>query len=137
MRSMEQKRAKFAWECVKKQGENKDYKKYKEYRNLAKSAPAMIMSNGLMQLLAFLEGKKEVHHSLGEHIADWLQQQGIAPKANGGDKYRNLMDTLAAMESTEYQRATEEALAFLRWLRHLADSVVVSEKSKGENHGSE
>ncbi len=49
MKTLDQIRAEYAWKCV--QGVDDKYK------NLAKGLPALVMSNGLMQTLAFLQGK--------------------------------------------------------------------------------
>ena len=73
--SIEQQRAKFAWERV--QGCNK------KYMNLAKAAPALIMNNGLMQALAFYQAKGEAHHlTLNRHLCEWLRQRGIVQQAD-------------------------------------------------------
>ena len=113
MKMLDQERAKFAWEKV--QGQTKDYK------NLVKSAPAMVMTNGLMQTLAFLKGKGKDHHEiLLNHIMKWLQENNII---NGGD-FSHTMESLYKMDSYEYQMATEETIAILRWLRQFADAVI-------------
>lgn len=113
MQTQEQQRAKYAWVRVKEQDT--------DYRNLAKSAPALVMSNGLMQTLAFLEGKGKDHHrALLGHLLGWLQEKGMVQH----EDFARAMDDLAQKESLEYQRATEETLALLKWLRHLADAAV-------------
>jgi CRISPR-associated protein Cmr5 len=67
-KSLDQERAAYAWKCVQSV---KD--KQKDYKNLAKSLPALVMSNGLIQTLAFLKAKeKQEHHlTLGAHIVAW------------------------------------------------------------------
>ena len=114
MRTLEQKRAKFAWEKV--QGQSGDY------RNLVKSLPAMIMSNGLMQTLAFLEGKGKDHHkNLVKHIIEWMSKGKIIDQ---NSDFRKVMEKLYSCSSQEYQRITEEILALLRWLRQLVDAAI-------------
>ena len=113
MATREQERAAFAWDSVQDQG--------KDYRNLVKSAPAMVMSNGLMQTLAFLKGKGSNHHiAVLEHIIGWLHWKKILDS----HEFANAMNNLYGMSSFEYQRATDEALGILKWLRHLADAVI-------------
>jgi len=120
MQSMEQKRAAYAWERVR--GRNK------EYKNLAKSLPAMVMTNGLMQTLAFLEGKrsrkednkKDPHGELLRDVLGWLKERKHIDK----DGFEGAMQSLYEKESGEYRRATEEALEILRWIRQLADAAV-------------
>jgi len=123
MQTMEQRRAKYAWDKAK--GQSKDY------RNLVKSAPAMIMTNGLMQTLAFLQGKGKSHHKdLLAHITGWLHHGDVGILEATG--FAAVMTELSNMNSDHYQRATEEAMAMLRWLRHLADAAC----SDGEDgHG--
>ena len=116
MQTQEQKRAEYAWECVL--GQNRDY------RNLVKSAPAMVMTNGLMQTLAFLKGKGKEHHiALLKHVSKWLVEKNMVKNS----KFSQIMDDLSSLDSISYQRATEETLAMLRWLRHLADAAQSSE----------
>ena len=114
MRTLEQERAKFAWEKV--QGQSEDY------RNLVKGLPAMIMTNGLMQTLAFLEAKGKDHHkNLVKHIVEWMNERKIIDQ---GNDFGKVMNRLYGCSSHEYQRITEEVLAFLRWLRQLADAAI-------------
>ena len=121
MGTLEQERAKFAWEKV--QGQSEDY------RNLVKSLPAMIMTNGLMQTLAFLEGKgkgkdlnKNPHKHLMNHIIEWLEKRGLIE--GQGNDFGKVMGELYSCYSQEYQRITEEVLALLRWLRQLVDAAI-------------
>jgi CRISPR-associated protein Cmr5 len=101
----------------------------KEYRNLAKSLPALVMSNGLMQTLAFLKGKgKDEHQRLLNDILSWLVHPpfGVLPPKAG--EFGQAMAELAGRSSMEYQRATEETLAILRWIRHLAATQALEDK---------
>ncbi len=145
LQTMDQRRAEYAWECVKRHAS-------KDYANLAKSMPAMVMTSGLMPTLAFLHGKGEAeHHTLLGHIVFWLSRQGILEKEiseketaywesiravdskNRREReeaemvlaafFREIMDDFHGRSSLEYQRATEEALAILKWIRHFADAA--------------
>ncbi len=110
--SLEQQRAKFAWERV--QGCNK------KYMNLAKAAPALIMNNGLMQALAFYQAKGEVHHlTLNRHLCDWLLKRDIVAQAD----FASVMAVLHGADATTFRRATEETLALLKWIRQFAAAV--------------
>ncbi len=110
--SLEQQRAKFAWERV--QGCSKDYTK------LAKAAPALIMNNGLMQALAFYQSKDKAHHlALNRHLCDWLYQRGIAQQAD----FASVMTALHGADAPTFRRATEETLALLKWIRQFAAAV--------------
>ncbi len=122
MRNIEQERAAYAWDCV--QGIND------KYVNLVKGAPALIMTSGLMQTLAFHaeKGKKEVHHAkLVQHICVWLKQR-FGQRITSGD-FHTTMRTLMGVgenpveESRFYQQATDETMELLRWLRQFAPAV--------------
>lgn len=110
--SLDQKRAAYAWQRVK--GCDGDY------TNLAKAAPALIMSNGLMQALAFYQSKGKPHHlALNKHIREWLKAR--FPKHFAGDNYAETMQGLFGCEDPQfYRQATDEVLALLRWIRQFA-----------------
>jgi len=117
--SLDQRRAAYAWQCVR--GRNKDYE------NLAKAAPAMLMNNGLMQTLAFYQDKgKEHHKALLEHILGWLKQQQIVPS----DDYGEAMQALHSMNAADYRHASAEALEIVKWLRQLAPTVKHREENQ-------
>jgi CRISPR-associated protein Cmr5 len=120
MRTLDQIRAEYAWGRVQNPT--------KEYRNLAKSLPALIMSNGLIQSLAFLQGKgRNEHKRLLEDVRLWLLDQKASILPIGTKSFSEAMTALTGMPSVEYQRATEESLAILRWIRYLVDTVIGSE----------
>ncbi len=113
MPNLEQQRAAYAWECVQKCSS--------EYVNLAKSAPALIMGNGLMQTLAFFNSKNKHHHeALNRHIFTWLARR--FPDAKPGD-FTSAMKFLHGTTSLSYRQATEETMELLRWIRQLAAAV--------------
>lgn len=123
MQTLDQQRAAFAWKCV--QGQSRDY------RNLAKSLPALVMSNGLMQTLTFLKAKeKKVHHAiLGAQICAWADLMEKKPKLSGDGavfcaEFSTIMKKLVEMSPEKYRVATEETLEILRWIRQLADAVI-------------
>ncbi len=112
MPTLEQQRAAFAW--TKVQGCSKDY------TNLAKAAPALIMNNGLMQALAFYQYKNKAHHlALNRHLCEWLSQRGIVQQAGYGD----VMTSLHNADAAAFRQATEETLALLRWIRQFAAAI--------------
>ena len=110
--NLDQQRAAYAWEKV--QGCNSDY------TNLAKAAPALIMNNGLMQALAFYQGKNKEHHlALNGHLCEWLRRRGIAQQAD----FASVMTVLHGADATTFRHATEETLALLKWIRQFAAAV--------------
>jgi CRISPR-associated protein Cmr5 len=120
MPSLDQERAAYAWAKVQKCS--------KDYENLAKAAPALIMNNGLMQTLAFFRAKGKEHHiRLNEHLCEWLGKRfrGVAhfPVNDRNPDFESIMPALHHAEPLIYRRATEEALAVLRWIRQFASAV--------------
>ncbi len=115
--TLEQRRAAYAWECVQNCTP--------EYTNLAKAAPALIMSNGLMQTLAYYQdkgkGDRKPHHFLMKHIAGWLVKRfGSDKNFTTNADYESVMPALYNAEPALYRQATEEAFAILRWIRQFA-----------------
>ncbi|MEZ5581390.1 MAG: type III-B CRISPR module-associated protein Cmr5 [Candidatus Competibacteraceae bacterium] len=131
MATLEQKRATFAWERVNYWAHHSSPPK--DYDKLAKSAPAMVMSNGLMQTLAFFEHKGETkqgapdkHHALNEDICKWLARQmegvnGFPSEAQA--HFHTIMPALYKTKSEDCRRATEETLALLKWIRQFAPAI--------------
>jgi len=116
--TLEQKRAQFAWlyaeSGIGAAGE--------KYRNLAKGAPALIMNNGLMQTLAFLNSKNERHHqALAEHIRRWLSVKGGGPDHDVG--FEAGMRAMLDFPPDQYRQATDETLLILRWIRQFAAAL--------------
>ncbi len=123
-RSLEQQRAKHAWEKVS-QFKRQQPEKQKEMRSLASSAPASIQSNGLGQTLAFWRAKNEVHHrELYNALSDWLKTQ-IKQIGNG-----DALDWIIKNASSqEYRYATAEAMAYLNWYKRFAEAELEESKS--------
>ena len=127
--SLDHGRASFAWARVVDHADS-------EYATLAKSAPAMVMANGLLQSLAFLRSKaqrSDAHRRLCDDVLRWFEQPGspLAPVDGSGDeddgaRYHRLTTGLVAATTDTYLRATEEALEILKWLRHLATAHQVT-----------
>ncbi|MEI7556912.1 type III-B CRISPR module-associated protein Cmr5 [Candidatus Chlorohelix sp.] len=112
IKTLEQERAAKAWDDVKEVGQNK------EYKGLVKSAPAMIITNGLMQTLAFYEAKDKPHHRyLDKHISRWVNNSLKLGSPNLSERLRN-------GDSNLLRLATNETLAYLQWLRRFAESQI-------------
>ncbi|MDQ6951765.1 MAG: type III-B CRISPR module-associated protein Cmr5 [Mariprofundales bacterium] len=117
MRDKDQIRAAFAWQQVE-QAKAALGDGYKEYKNLAKGAPAMMMSNGLMATLAFFNAKGKEHHQLlCNDILQWL-----AKELSISEEYGAVMEKMFHSDSATYRCATDETMQLLRWLRQFADS---------------
>jgi CRISPR-associated protein Cmr5 len=118
--TLDQQRATAAWKAVNGANE-KLGGKFRDYRNLAKGAPAMIMGSGLMAAIAFYQSRgTEKEREAGQLVEDilmWLNTRGLPAQ------FRPTMVALQSAGSLEYMQLTEEALAFLRWVRQFADAV--------------
>jgi CRISPR-associated protein Cmr5 len=126
--TLDQKRAQYAWEKVSQASEQRIIA---DYAREAKGAPALIMGSGLMQTLAFFQAKGRPQHlALLGHVCRWLGRTlGGTPIPNRQPfphetdaAFANVMAALHAAPSSLYLRATEEALALLRWIRQFADA---------------
>jgi CRISPR-associated protein Cmr5 len=124
-RSLEQDRAKSAWEVIaayKKAHTDKEAQT--KLRALAQGAPADIQIAGLGQTLAFWRAKKETHHiTLSEAVSTWVKGQ-----IKWKDDLNLLRWITDKAETNDYRRATAEALAFLKWVKYFAEGEL--EKSK-------
>lgn len=122
-RTLAQERAEEAWKAVeevKKQAQREksqeDYKK--RCAALARRLPALIRSNGLGQTLAFLKSKDgEEHTWIANSLSKWVKSQ------LGIDSSKDLLGWIVnEADQRSYRYATQEALAYLLWLKRFAES---------------
>lgn len=94
-----------------------------KYSSYVKSAPSMILINGLGQSLAFWKTKADHNGSddnrayayMLDHIElNYQQANGISSKL--------FDDVIQRMDSDQYRRATNETMDFLKWLKKFATS---------------
>ncbi len=98
----------------------------KEYKGLAKGAPALIMNSGLMPTLAFYAGKGRPAQQLLDDLIRGLSQRLAGQKLSagqGGQLFPKFMEMLQKGESRDYLRYTDEALELLKWIRQFVDAV--------------
>ena len=114
--TLEQQRAEDAWRCATACHQSHR----KEYENLAKNLPALIMNSGLLQVLAFLQEKRGTHEVLAGQLRRWIAQRFPDLGASG---FAPLMQALMKADSPTFQAVTTEAMAWLRWLRQIAPAV--------------
>ncbi len=115
--TIEQQRARFALGRVREVAS----KKYGgKYRQEVQGLPAMILTNGLGQTLAFLRAKSkggradDEHAAAYQHLCSWIcLQMGWT-----GD----LLERVTATDVAGYRRAQLEALAVLGWLKRFAEA---------------
>lgn len=131
--TLDQQRAKFAWDAV--QSNRQKLAKFSDYKKLAKGAPALIMGNGLMPALAFYASRKKDHaDALRDDILAALNQRFARDPAWQPlpRTFSEAMDRLTTVRpgSGFYMRATDEALAMLKWLRQFADAIDAQANTK-------
>lgn len=122
-KTLDQQRAAFAWECASA-GMSAPFGK--EYKVLAKGAPALIMTSGLMPTLAFYNGKEQAHRALLDDIIRWLAGQIWSQPLQQGQGARTFVAFMGGLYETDsqtYRRATDEALEILKWIRQFVDAV--------------
>jgi len=118
--SLDQQRAAYAWKEVVA-AKTALGGKFEGFKNLAKGAPALVMGNGLMPTLAFMQNKSDEGRALAASIGRWLADRMSATFLEG--TYEGVMEGLHGASGSEYIRATEETLEVLRWIRQLAPTV--------------
>lgn len=120
--TLDQKRAALAWQYA-----SAGMAQYgKEYKGLAKGAPALIMNSGLMPTLAFYSGKGKAAQHLLDDLIRGLSQRLAGQELLGGQGrllFPQFMEALQGSESHEYLRYTDEALELLKWIRQFVDAV--------------
>lgn len=116
--TLQQERAASAWAQIE-QVEAKDEKFRKEYGSLIRGLPAMILSDGLAQTLAFLlakgrEDQTKPHFAAYQHLSVYVCQRLNAD--------RDLLQWVLHESSADYRRAASEALAYLHWLKRFVEA---------------
>lgn len=119
MRTLDQKRAAYAW--------TKLASPTKEYVNLVKGAPALVMANGLMQALAYYQDKSQEGRQLVTHVGQWLKEQGLTP----GDDFESVMRSLHQGDAVKYMHATTETLELLKWIKQIGAAKLAREGTNG------
>lgn len=122
VRTIEQKRSEFALDCVKKvigKGFEGNYK------GLVKKFPMMVLKNGLMQTIAFLEAKgKEQHTTLLQHLKTYLESiSPLRPELG----VNSLSEYLSSTDVNLYRDLTTDILAFAKWLGRYAEALIEEE----------
>ena len=98
----------------------------KEYKGLAKGAPALIMNSGLMPTLAFYNGKGRAAQRLLDDLIRGLSQRLAGQElrvGQGGQLFPKFMEMLQHREPRDYLRHTDEALELLKWIRQFVYAV--------------
>ncbi len=132
VRSLEQKRAKYAWECIRKVKQKNKNDLNEKYRSYVRSAASYIQVNGLGNTLAFYKSKstsddkknknsteKEAYKLLYEHINGWFKEHIKSNKSNDKDLLYWICNEKTS--SIEVFRVTKEIIALLNWMKRFAE----------------
>lgn len=129
IKSLENKRAEFALQCVY-QANKETFKA--DYKGYVKNIPVLIKTNGLGNTLAFMCSKdKKAYKVIYQQLSDWLKHLDISCEPLPADG--ELLDFVVSRDSAVYKQITTETLAFLNWLKRLAEGKIQDEhKTKGQ-----
>ena len=120
----EQERARHAWTDIS-QVKSQDYKG--KYGSLARKFPVLVLTNGLGHALAFLRAKGKAHHkTLYSHFSVWVTSQIYEASPGTND----LLERIIEDDSSNYRRATTEALAFAVWIKRFAEGELPHEEDE-------
>jgi len=127
MISKEQKRSKFALQCLQQHGTiNKDL------ANFIVGTPTMILQNGFGQTMAFFlskgngKDKNEKHNFVFNTICAWSHQENhdIPTDKN------TFFNAVSGLSQEEYLILQEETLKLLQWLKRYARAFQEEDKGK-------
>lgn len=132
LRSLDQDRAKFAWEKIR---EVKTKYKGSEgtYNSYVKKSQTLILTNGLGNTLAFFYSKfgsrpnlssdERAYKLLYDHINEWCKNQKIVTDDI-------LKWTIRDASSLDVFRITNEVMAILSWLKRFAEAELNEERKE-------
>ena len=136
MKTLEQERSSYAFECISKiKGENFE----KDASSLIAKLGTLILTNGLGNTLAFLFSKAKDHHlETIAIISNWLYKlEGKNKEVNSSnvkekEKIEQIMnDFVLKVDVEKYMYYTDETLRLINWLRRFSDAML---ESGGENN---
>lgn len=124
--TLQQQRAAYAWAAVRRA--QRQLARPNDFRSLAKGAPALVTTQGLMAALAFYASRNGSAPAqlLGELIRGWLDERFAAPQAAARPEpasHVQWMERLLHAPSALHLQATDEVLDLLQWLYRFAAAV--------------
>jgi len=118
VRTIEQKRSEFAYNKV---SEVKEKAFSKDYKSLVKNFPMMVLKNGLLQTVVFLQAKGKNHHdALLKHIKEYLSH--ASPLSLHFDD--TLSEYLSKIDVAKYINITQDILDFAKWLSRYTEALI-------------
>ncbi|CAK8724810.1 CRISPR type III-B/RAMP module-associated protein Cmr5 [Candidatus Electrothrix laxa] len=128
MKTMEQQRAKYAFDQVCEAAKDNDIKN-DEYKSHAASFPAMIHTNGLGQAAVFYKSKNDARQNLYKLLSKWLTGDGQPYEKYG--KFE-LIKGIVNEDMHTYRLAQAEAQALLNWVKKTAAAYMRTDEPSGE-----
>lgn len=137
--TLEQQRAKHALTCIKEVQGRPSRQEQQSYRSYVESLPTTIVTSGLGQAVAMLlarikstsaEGK--AYELLHKHLEQWLTSKAEPKGPYEGAK--SLLEAIIERDQDVYVRAHAEALAYVMWLKRLAQAFL-ERKPETTSHG--
>ncbi len=122
--TLDQQRAKHAWEAIQRVCAWKESTKRKDYAGQAKKLPIRLMTSGLGQALAFILAKADKKEKpdpcrqLHKDLSDWTLTHRKLP----GKHPDSLLKSVCYGDAVFLRRATDEVLAYLEWLNRFAEA---------------
>jgi len=90
----------------------------KEYLTVVRGAAATILVSGLGQATAFWLAKgTDAHMGVAHALGAWLLRD-----TSDAASAQDLLSHIRACDSGTYRRLTQEALAYLAWMKRFADA---------------
>ena len=126
LKTIEQGRAKYAFEKVKTISEDRSKNLKDNYSSVAKNLPVLIKTNGLGQTLAFMKSKSGTESGKGyeilyKQIGTWLQTEDVKGLVSPQGE---LVEEVIQLDSHVYRQVTVETLALLNWMRRFVDGLM-------------
>ncbi len=112
IRTLNQQRAEFALEKVKRIKKTNDKGIMGKYSRNGKRLPSLIVANGLIPTLAFLKSKGETQ-PVYNTVNEWLKKRGIVNN--------DALEELIRSDFVKLRLATMEALEFADWLKRICE----------------
>lgn len=115
--SLDQRRAKDAWQVVRRVNNERPQDKKVDFRRQTKRLPVQIVTSGLGQSLAFLKAK-DYAPDLQNAVRDWMNTRIPVTAGDSTD----LIERIVNGDSDFLRRATDEVLAYMQWLTRFAEA---------------
>ena len=131
--TLDQERAKHAWEVVKKMlelfphhpprvpnGKREPHAHAKAFGGAARKLPVRIMASGLGQALAFLKAKGKTKELL-DALGGWVLRD---------QKLKDLLDAVIQGTADTLRMHTAETLAYLQWLNRFCEAEKLTDDTE-------